>query len=182
MGLRSSVHGIFQVKKAEHRRIEAFELWCWRRLLRVPWTARSQGSQVSTCVARGSASWLSSHGCVDIRTHVLNTLSIPPYPPSPEPPPLPRPEPMHPEPRAAARALTEAPIVHTDGLSRAGRARKLQETRVGIVDGAQVPTSQTQDRSCPRDFIAREMRVRPGDRNTRVQGEGHGARDRGAAH
>ena len=28
------------VKKAEHRRIEAFELWCWRRLLRVPWTAR----------------------------------------------------------------------------------------------------------------------------------------------
>ena len=28
------------VKKAEHQRIEAFELWCWRRLLRVPWTAR----------------------------------------------------------------------------------------------------------------------------------------------
>ena len=28
------------IKKAEHRRIEAFELWCWRRLLRVPWTAR----------------------------------------------------------------------------------------------------------------------------------------------
>ena len=28
------------VKKAEHRRIVAFELWCWRRLLRVPWTAR----------------------------------------------------------------------------------------------------------------------------------------------
>ena len=30
------------VKKAEHRRIDAFELWCWRRLLRVPWTARIQ--------------------------------------------------------------------------------------------------------------------------------------------
>ena len=29
------------VKKAEHRRIDAFELWCWRRLLRVPWTART---------------------------------------------------------------------------------------------------------------------------------------------
>ena len=29
------------VKKAEHRRIDAFELWCWRRLLRVPWTARA---------------------------------------------------------------------------------------------------------------------------------------------
>ena len=28
------------VKKAEHRRIDAFELWCWRRLLRVPWTSR----------------------------------------------------------------------------------------------------------------------------------------------
>ena len=28
------------VKKAEHRRIDAFELWCWRRLLRVPWTAK----------------------------------------------------------------------------------------------------------------------------------------------
>ena len=28
------------IKKAEHRRIDAFELWCWRRLLRMPWTAR----------------------------------------------------------------------------------------------------------------------------------------------
>ena len=28
------------MKNAEHRRIDAFELWCWRRLLRVPWTAR----------------------------------------------------------------------------------------------------------------------------------------------
>ena len=28
------------VKKADHQRIDAFELWCWRRLLRVPWTAR----------------------------------------------------------------------------------------------------------------------------------------------
>ena len=35
------------VKKAEHRRIDAFELWCWKRLLRVPWTARrsNQGLQ-----------------------------------------------------------------------------------------------------------------------------------------
>ena len=32
--------GSWTVKKAEHRRIDAFELWCWRRLLRVPWTAR----------------------------------------------------------------------------------------------------------------------------------------------
>ena len=31
-------------KKAEHQRIDAFELWCWRRLLRVPWTVRSNQS------------------------------------------------------------------------------------------------------------------------------------------
>ena len=30
---------IWTLRKAEHRRIDAFELWCWRRLLRVPWTA-----------------------------------------------------------------------------------------------------------------------------------------------
>ena len=33
------------IKKAEHRRTDAFELWCWRRLLRVPWTARRSNSQ-----------------------------------------------------------------------------------------------------------------------------------------
>ena len=32
------------VKKAEHHRIDAFKLWCWRRLLKVPWTARSNQS------------------------------------------------------------------------------------------------------------------------------------------
>ena len=34
------------VKKAEHRRIEAFELWCWRSLLRVPWTARRSSQSI----------------------------------------------------------------------------------------------------------------------------------------
>ena len=34
------------VKKAEHRRIDAFELWCWRRLLRVPWTARRSNRSI----------------------------------------------------------------------------------------------------------------------------------------
>ena len=34
------------VKKAEHRKIDAFELWCWRRLLRVPWTARRSNSYI----------------------------------------------------------------------------------------------------------------------------------------
>ena len=32
------------IKKAKHQRIDAFELWCWRRLLRVPWTARRSTS------------------------------------------------------------------------------------------------------------------------------------------
>ena len=48
-GLSSQVYGFSSshvwmwelvIKKAEHRRIDAFELWCWRRLLRVPWTVR----------------------------------------------------------------------------------------------------------------------------------------------
>ena len=34
------------MKKAEHRRINAFELWCWRRLLRVPWTARRSNQSI----------------------------------------------------------------------------------------------------------------------------------------
>ena len=34
------------VKKAEHGRIDAFELWCWRRLLRVPWTARRSNQSI----------------------------------------------------------------------------------------------------------------------------------------
>ena len=34
------------IKKAEHQRIDAFELWCWRRLLRVPWTARRANQSI----------------------------------------------------------------------------------------------------------------------------------------
>ena len=34
------------IKKAEHRRIDAFQLWCWRRLLRVPWTARRSNQSI----------------------------------------------------------------------------------------------------------------------------------------
>ena len=42
------MHGCasWTVKKAEHRRIDAFELWCWRRLLRVPWTARRSNQSI----------------------------------------------------------------------------------------------------------------------------------------
>jgi len=36
---------IWIVKKAEHQRIDAFELWCWRRILRVPWIARRSNRQ-----------------------------------------------------------------------------------------------------------------------------------------
>ena len=34
------------MKKAEHQRIDAFELWCWRRLLRIPWTARRSNQSI----------------------------------------------------------------------------------------------------------------------------------------
>ena len=36
----------WSIKKAEHRRIDTFELWCWRRLLRVPWTARRSNQSI----------------------------------------------------------------------------------------------------------------------------------------
>ena len=73
----SSVHGIFQarvlkwvakamvfpvvmygceswtLKKDEHRRIDAFELWCWRRLLRVPWTARKSNQSILKEISPG---------------------------------------------------------------------------------------------------------------------------------
>ena len=39
-------HESWTIKKAEHRRIDAFELWCWRRLLRVPWTARRSSQSI----------------------------------------------------------------------------------------------------------------------------------------
>ena len=41
------------VKKAEHQRIDAFELWCWRRLLRVPWTARRSNQSILKEISHG---------------------------------------------------------------------------------------------------------------------------------
>ena len=41
------------IKKAEHRRIDAFELWCWRRLLRVPWTARRSDQSILKEISPG---------------------------------------------------------------------------------------------------------------------------------
>ena len=47
------------VKKAEHRRSDAFELWCWRRLLRVPWTARRSSQSILKEISPGcSLEWL----------------------------------------------------------------------------------------------------------------------------
>ena len=43
------------VKKAEHRRIDAFELLCWRRLLRVPWTARKSNQSILKEISPGRA-------------------------------------------------------------------------------------------------------------------------------
>ena len=41
------------VRKAEHQRIDAFELWCWRRLLRVPWTARRSNQSILKEISPG---------------------------------------------------------------------------------------------------------------------------------
>ena len=43
------------IKKAEHRRIDAFELWCWRRLLRVPWTARRSNQSILKAINPGGS-------------------------------------------------------------------------------------------------------------------------------
>ena len=43
----------FGLKKAEHRRLDAFQLWCWRRLLRVPWTARRSNQSILKEISPG---------------------------------------------------------------------------------------------------------------------------------
>ena len=45
--------GSWTIKKAEHWRIDAFELWCWRRLLRVPWTARGSNQSILKEISPG---------------------------------------------------------------------------------------------------------------------------------
>ena len=49
------------IKKAEHQRIDAFELWCWRRLLTVPWTARSNQSILMEITPEYSLEGLMQH-------------------------------------------------------------------------------------------------------------------------
>ena len=55
------------VKKAEHRRIDAFELWCWRRLLRVPWTAGRSNQSILKEISPG----ISLEGNAEAETPVL---------------------------------------------------------------------------------------------------------------
>ena len=55
---------IWTVKKAERQRIDAFELWCWRRLLRVPWTARRSNQSILKEISPGCSGkdWKSWEG------------------------------------------------------------------------------------------------------------------------
>ena len=62
------------IKKAEHQRIDAFELWCWRRLLRVPWTARRSNLSILKeispgCSLEGLMLKLKLHWCKEL-THL----------------------------------------------------------------------------------------------------------------
>ena len=52
-GLNRPVGSVYTVKKAECHRIDAFELWCWRRLLRVPWTARRSNQSILKEISPG---------------------------------------------------------------------------------------------------------------------------------
>ena len=64
------------IKKAEHQRIDAFELWCWRRLLRVPWTARKSNQSIlkeinPECSLEGLMLKLQYFGYLSCRTESL---------------------------------------------------------------------------------------------------------------
>ena len=54
--------------KAERRRIDAFELWCWRRLLRVPWTARRSNQSILKVISPG---WFIEGTDVEAETPIL---------------------------------------------------------------------------------------------------------------
>ena len=70
------------VKKAEHRRIDAFELWCWRRLLRVPWTARRSNQSILKeispgCSLEGLMLKLKLQYCGYLLWKILREMGIP---------------------------------------------------------------------------------------------------------
>ena len=51
--VKNIIKYIYIKKKAEHRKIDAFELWCWRRLLRVPWTTRRSNQSILEEISPG---------------------------------------------------------------------------------------------------------------------------------
>ena len=66
------------IKKAEHRRIDAFELWCWGRLLRVPWTAVRTNQSILKEISPGcsleglmSKLKLQYFGCLDVKDQLI---------------------------------------------------------------------------------------------------------------
>ena len=61
------------IKKAEHRRIDAVELWCWRRLLRVPWTARRSNQSILKEISPGLFIGVSD---VEAETPILCTPEV----------------------------------------------------------------------------------------------------------
>ena len=66
------------IKKAEHRRIDAFELWCWRRLLRVPWTAKRSNQSVLKEINPEYIHW--KHWCWNWSSNTLATwCKVPSY-------------------------------------------------------------------------------------------------------
>ena len=64
------------VKKAEHRRIDAFELWCWRRLLRVPWTARRSNQSILKEISPGCSTVFSFISLLLRRWMFLSLLPV----------------------------------------------------------------------------------------------------------
>ena len=63
------------VKKAERQRIDAFELWCWRRLLRVPWTARRSSQSILKEISPGcSLEWLMLKLKLQYFGHLMRTV------------------------------------------------------------------------------------------------------------
>ena len=65
------------IKKAEHWRIDAFELWCWRRLLRVPWTARRSNQSILKEISPGCWCWSWNSNSLATWCKELTHLKIP---------------------------------------------------------------------------------------------------------
>ena len=64
------------VKKAEHRKIDAFELWCWRRLLRVPWTARKSNQSILKISPRCSLEGLMLKLKLQYFGHLMRSVNL----------------------------------------------------------------------------------------------------------